>query len=573
MDTLGLVVHDEQTFLSRLVNEGTEEGIFTRDRADEIIRISIAMANKYVLQKEVDFRSTEELANVQQTILKLIGVGLEMKSKGKVEEGIRVLMETSPVELFRLAYTRVERLRHRWKLLLLNHRVEILVSREEYESLSDLACHRLAEMSIFTESELHTIKAMKLEDELFSSLALVEYYEGELERYQFILRLKEILPFELLNKARKVRAEFLSEVDSLREAFINTLIVSAYVESPDTVTVTMNDVRRFLSDLNLEEATDLIPDRLENVLLDIIEELGEELDEGEAELLTKEIIRTAQKLLDTIVHEKDSVTSPSESVFFKRWSRLIILSDGPDLVKRVLSGEGMLDEFEFETLLDRLLSLPEAEAQQIIEQLPWRRMVPDQIVRLFHQAQNYQLLMAKSTSLTGFSALDLLDLLEGIDYAVLKALLPALERALAQARFTLEDLELLAGLPATEASQLLKMAKPPVDLEPRRILLEFKDGSERIRQVLFSSCMGSEIFPELLAEAWAVDPNFVKRQLKALPAAQIGPFFASAAPTQLPKVITSKKNEPELDFRSKMLNALFRSLSKGKQGAVVKFFN
>jgi len=572
MDTLGLVVHDEETFLSRVVNEGTAEGVFTRDRADEIIRISIAMANKYVLQKEVDFRSTEELANVQQTILKLIGIGLEMKTKGSVEEGIRVLMETSPVELFRLAYTRIEKLRHRWKLLLLNHRLEILVSREEYESLSDLACHRLAEMSIFTESELHTIQAMKLDDQLFSSLGLVEYYELELERYQFILALKEILPFELLNKSRKVRAEFLSEVDSLREAFINTLIVTGCAESPDTVTVAMEDVRGFLSALNLEESDDLIPDRLENVLLDIIQELGEGLDEGQAALLTKEIIGTAQKLLDTIIREKDTVTSPHEAVFFERWSRLLILSDGPDLVKRVLSGDGMLDEYEFEMLVDRLLSLSETEAQRIVTKLPWRRMVPNQIVRLFHQVAAHHVLMAKKVSLTGFSAMDLVELLEGLEPHVQSALLPSVERVLGQARYTLEELELLARLPLSETSALLRAAGSPVNMELRQILLEFRDGSERIRQVLFSSCVGSEIFPEVLAEAWSIDPVFVKRQLKELPAPQIGPFFASASPNEQPSVVTSKKNEPELDFQSKMLNALFKSLSKGKKQSAVKYF-
>ena len=118
MDSFGLVVHDEQNFLAKTVQFGLEQGIFTRDRADEIIRISVAMANKYVLHKEVDFRSTEELAKVQETILKLIGVGLEIKSGDDMEDGINFLMEVSPVDLFRIAHTRVEKLRHRWQQLL-----------------------------------------------------------------------------------------------------------------------------------------------------------------------------------------------------------------------------------------------------------------------------------------------------------------------------------------------------------------------------------------------------------------------------------------------------------------------
>jgi len=446
------------------------------------------------------------------------------------------------------------------------------VSREEYDALSGLSRNRLAEMSIFTESELHTIQSLKLEDSLFSSLPLVEYYEAELERYQFILRLKEILPFDLLHKSSNVSAELLSEVDSLREAFVNTLIVSGYVESPDTVTVTMENVRTFLAELDLEGGADAIPDHLENVLLDLIQELGEGLDEREAQLLTREIIQIAEKLLDTIVREKEAVTSPSEAVFFKRWSRLLILSGGPDPVERVLLGEGFLDEFEFETLVERILTLPEKEGQHIIELLPWRRMIPNQIIRLFQQVEAYQRLMAKKIPLTGFTALELVDLLEGVDADILRAMLPSLEKAMARAEFTLEDLELLAGLPDADVPQILRISNPPADLDLGQILLEFKDGSERTRQVLLWACMGHEPFGELLAEAWATDPDFVQRQLKLLKPAQIGPFFASATRNRKPKVAASKGQETGLDFRSKMLNELFATLPKSKKKAAVAFF-
>jgi hypothetical protein len=294
MDSFGLVVHDEQNFLAKTVQSGLEQGIFTRDRADEIIRISVAMANKYVLHKEVDFRSTEELGKVQETILKLIGVGLEIKSGGDMEDGISFLMEVSPVDLFRIAHTRVEKLRHRWEQLLQNHRIEILVSPVEYESLSDIAHQRLSEMSIFTESEIHTIESLTLEDDLFSTLSLLEYYESELERYQFILKLRKILPFTMLNRSRSVRAENLSEVDSLREALINTLIISMYVDSSDPVSLTMVNVRQFLGSLELTQDTDIFPEELEDVLVELIQELGEKLNDHDAALLTKEILRSAR---------------------------------------------------------------------------------------------------------------------------------------------------------------------------------------------------------------------------------------------------------------------------------------
>ena len=119
------------------------------------------------------FRSQDELAKVQETILKLVGVGLEMRCQRDVDEGIRLLMEASPVDLFRVAYTRVSKLRQAWKLLLQDHRVELLISRKEYECLDELSCQRLAEMSIFSETEIETIKSLTLGDELFSSLGVV----------------------------------------------------------------------------------------------------------------------------------------------------------------------------------------------------------------------------------------------------------------------------------------------------------------------------------------------------------------------------------------------------------------
>ena len=113
METYGLVAHDDKSFLAKVVELGIQKGELSRDRADEIVRMSVAMANKYVLQKEIDFRSVEQLAKVQQTVLKLVGLGLEIKSEGDADEGVFHLKERSPVDLFRLAYTRIESLENR----------------------------------------------------------------------------------------------------------------------------------------------------------------------------------------------------------------------------------------------------------------------------------------------------------------------------------------------------------------------------------------------------------------------------------------------------------------------------
>jgi hypothetical protein len=573
MDTLGLVVHDEQTFLTKVVNTGMEQGIFTRDRADEIIRISVAMANKYVLQKEVDFRSTEELARVQETVLKLIGVGLEIKSKGEIETGIQLLMEASPVELFRLAYTRIERLRHSWRLLLRDHRIEILVNADEYQCLADITCQRLSEMSIFSESELHTISSLTLDDELFATLGLVEYYEAELERYEFILRLKKILPFSMLNRSPYVRADNLAEADSIRNALINTLIISGYAESDDPVAITMRDVRYFLEALDPTDTADLFPEDVENAILDVIHELGEELDEQEGSLLAREIIGSAHKLLEAIVHEWDTVNSQSESVFFKRWSRLVILSDVPDLINRLLSSDEMLDEFDFEMLLNQLLSLTGTDALKLIEKLPWNRMTPEQVIGLFHQAHPFQRIFAEKISLMGFSALELLELLEEVDSEIFKKLTPVLEKFMRETYFSLEDLETLAALPHSEASSLLRMANPPADYDPKQVLEEFKEASDKIRLVLFHSCLRADFFPQLVELAWSIDANFVKREVRTIPASQIGPFLLAASGHEPKSASKPGSEESTLQFESKDLNGLYRSLPATKKKAAVKFFS
>ena len=573
MDSFGLVVHDEQNFLTKTVQSGLEQGIFTRDRADEIIRISVAMANKYVLHKEVDFRSTEELAKVQETILKLIGVGLEIKSGGDMEDGISFLMEVSPVDLFRIAHTRVEKLRHRWEQLLQNHRIEILVSPVEYESLSEIAHQRLSEMSIFTESEIHTIESLTLEDDLFSTLSLLEYYESELERYQFLLKLRKILPFTMLNRSRSVRAENLSEVDSLREALINTLIVSMYVDSSDPVSLTIAHVRQFLGSLELTQDTDIFPEELEDVLVELIQELGEKLNDHDAALLTKEILRSARKLMETIIGDWETINSKSEGIFFKKWIRLAVISDVPDPIDRLLSSEGPLDEFDFELLVDEFTRRSEDEAVELAQRLPWDRLLPDQTIRLFQEFDSYHEIFASKAILVNFSAHELVDLVEEVTADIFEKLLPALRDAIAKRQFTLEDLELFGTLPKSEASLLLRMAQPASDYDGSQILNRFREGSEIVRQVIFYSSIDGDFFPDLFHEAWASDSNFVKKLVKSLSNSEIGPFLLAAAGRKPRLIKGPKKKTPDLEFELKELNNLFRALPSIKKTAAVKFFS
>lgn len=573
MESWGLVVHDEQTFLAKVVNLGIDEGILTADRVDEIIRISVAMANKYVLKKEIDFRSQEELTRVQETIIKLVGIGLEIKSKGDLEEGTHFLIEASPVDLFRLAYTRIEKLRDRWKQLLLDHRVEILIRSREYQALSELTRHQLAEMSVLSEGELYTIGSLTMEDDLFTGLAILEYYESELERYELILGMREILPFGLLSRSPSLNVENLSEVDSIREALINTLIISATVEGEYPVTVSMRELRKFLSILDFSGEGDVFPQQIEDVVIDLIHELAEGLDEQRAALFAKEMVETARKLIETIINEWDAVNSSSDITFFKRWTRIAILADAPDPIEQILTSGEKVDDFDFEILVEKLAGLEEKEVITLVDRMPWHEMTPEQVIGLFDRLPYYQKQLAERASLIGFTAENMVDLLESVDTDVIALLTLALRDALAEASFTLDELELLVGPPHSELLSLLWKANPPTDMDKNRALFEFKDGSNLRRGVLLSSCVRADFFPELFAEAWDTDPALVKRVARSLPTEDVGPLLLAAGCGCKPEIGAAGTDKVgSLDFKSKSVNNFFRSLPGVKKRAAVQFF-
>jgi len=573
MNSLGLVVRDAQTFLSKVVDAGMDKGIFTRDRADEIIRISVAMANKYVLDKEIDFRSETDLARVQESILKLVGIGLEIKCRRDVEEGIQLLMVASPVSLFRLAYTRIEKLRTRWRKLLLSHGIEILVSSEQFKCLNDIACQRLSEISIFSEKEIYSIRSLTLDDDLFDTLDTLEYYEAELERYEFVLELKDILPFKMLNRSPHVRAENLADIDSIREALINTLVVSAYGDSKDPVSLSLNDVREFLSRLDQIDGTESLPEDLEDVIVEIIGELGTGLEETKISKLTREIIQTFQDFLDTVSREWETVTSTSETVFFKRWSRMVILSDVPAPLDRILTSPGFLDEFDLEILIDQLSSTPESEADSIIARIHWERMAPNQIMRLFRDELNHQALLARRVRFVGFSSSDLIDFLEAIDHGIIPLLKPALSEVLPSMEFSLEEMAILSEIPHLGGFDVLKSLTIPRDFDIRRIIREFREGGDRVRKLLFSACIGSPFLRDLFVEAWADDPGFVRKFVKNIPVSQIGGFLSELNAGRKPEATrTTKIDDAQLDFGSDDLNGLFKSLPKNKRRAAARYF-
>ncbi len=571
MENFGLVIHDEESFIARVVERGIQQGKLAREKANEIVRISVAMANKYVLQNEIDFRSVEQLARVQQTVFKLVGIGLEIKSKGEIDEGVAYLRDLTPVDLFRLAYTRIVNLRNEWKKLLLNDRIQILVNRRDYDCLSELACQTLAKMSVFNEGELYSIKSLTLEDDLFTSLSILEYYESELKRYQFILRLKDALPFKMLNRSHLVNAENLSEVDSIREALINTLVISGYLETRNPIALSVIEIREFLESIDWNLVEEPFPLQIEGAVIDVIHELGHGMSEEEASLLAKEIIRTIQKLVTTIVNDWKTVASPSPAIFFKRWERIVILSDKLDELEQLVTPSGGFDEFDFETLVERLSGLPEAGLRDVVVHLPWESLTPDQIIRLFHDLRPHQKMLGKYVRLREFSGPELIDLLECMDNVSIRTVVPKVKEALAGISLELEDLETLASLPEIDRYGVLRSVAPP-QLDRGQALIEFRDGSLRIRKILFQSCIGAEFFPDLFFEAWAMDPKFVKREVRSLSVSEIGPFLHSVSGHLPPKAVKSSHGEFELEFSSNELNSFYKSLPASRKKAAIHFF-
>jgi hypothetical protein len=572
MDTFGLMLHDDQLFLAKVVELGTEKGIFTRDLADEIIRVSVAMANKYVVDKEVDFRSEDELVRVQETILKLVGLGLEIKCKGDSEEGLRYLTELSPVDLFRIAYTRVEKLRNRWGKLLLNHRIDFVVNRDEFPCLSEFTIHRFSEMSIFKESEIYNIKSLTLPDELFTGLSILEYYESEAERYEFLLRLKDLLPFDMLRRSPNSRAENIAEADSVREALINTLIVSSYCDSSDPVVLSTSDVRTFLADIEPSMEEELFSDQMEETIIDVIHELAEGLLESEAALLANEVIETSKKLLLTIRNEWKTVSSQSENTFFKRWVRMVILSDAETDIDRIISSCQMLDAFDFEVLLHEINHRDNRVISQLINKIPWNLLTASQTISLFHQAEGHQKRLAKHISLQGLSAMEILELLEGIDTDVFRLLKPALKATLSQAGYSLQDLEIFAALPEREQIQILRMANTPVDLDETTALREFRDGTKNIKRTVFFACLGGALFSNLFAEAWVGNPSLVKRWAQNLNTAGLLDLVLSASDGQTPLIQAKPSGEETIIFNLDEVDEFVKSLPESKKKALVKYF-
>ncbi len=568
----GLILHEEKSFFAKVVTLGSEQGIFTRDRADEVIRVGLAMANKYVVEKEIDFRSAEELEKVQAIVLRLIGVGLELRSEGDVEEGLRLLMVESPVNLFRLTYTRVEKLRTRRRRLLTDHIVPILVTKDEFECMEDLTCRRLATMSVFTDSELYTLESITLSDEMFTSAGVVTYYEEETDRYEFVLELRKFLPFELLNKSVNVKAGLLAEVDSIREALVNTLVISGYLDAPDPVSLTMSDLRAFLAEVGEGLDQDPFSEKIEAVVVDIIQELGHGLEQKDATLFAREVIRISQKLMGMIATEWDVLNSTSDVTFFKRWSRMVVLSEGLNPLQRILTADEAIDELDLEVMITQLLHMSQADAEETISLIPWGHFSGEQLIRVFHELEHCHLQLASSVSLDQCNSEQIIEILEELDAESLDAFLRRVKPALQRLRFTMDELDCIAKLDVVDVWSLVRASGPVTGLTQQDYVSDFTASTQQRRAILFHSTVNADFFPSFFEEVAVAYPSFLRQEMKNISSADFGPFLEAANARQTPLTIGTDAKAPVLSFARSAVTNFFKKAPVAKKREAVKYF-
>jgi hypothetical protein len=220
-------------------------------------------------------------------------------------------------------------------------------------------------------------------------------------------------------------------------------------------------------------------------------------------------------------------------------------------------------------VLGRLLTSSEDEAKDLIDKLPWENFNPDQLVRLFHQAEQHQEIIAPKLILKRFSADALLDLLEEAGPESIKGMSSNLAEGLPEIQFSVEELELLARLHHPE---LVRFTGPPANHDLAGMLSQFRTGTSKLKIVLALSAVRADFMPEFFHEAWNVDADAVKKALKHIPKSEIGDFFEKASfRLKKPKIVDSDKGQ-DLKFETLEINKLFKSLPATKKAAVVKHF-
>ncbi|MGC8605500.1 MAG: hypothetical protein ACP5VS_17685, partial [Desulfomonilaceae bacterium] len=169
------------------------------------------------------------------------------------------------------------------------------------------------------------------------------------------------------------------------------------------------------------------------------------------------------------------------------------------------------------------------------------------------------------------SGAELVDLLESLDSDTIKVIIPRVQDVLGKIHLEFEDLKNLVSLPDIDQYGLLGAVAPP-QLDGEQALAEFRDGSLKMRKILFHSCRRAEFFADLFFEAWAMDPKFVRREVASFSSAEIGPFIDSLSSRANPKFTRNNKGEFEIEFLHEELNNFYKSLPAGKKKAVKKFF-
>jgi hypothetical protein len=222
-------------------------------------------------------------------------------------------------------------------------------------------------------------------------------------------------------------------------------------------------------------------------------------------------------------------------------------------------------------LTDQFIRRSESDAAMLAAEVPWQRLSPAQIIHLFHDFHSLHEAFAAHVSLKEFNAADLAELLETVKPELFKTLAGELRQALGKGNLTLDDMVLLAGLSHAEEAVLSALSIPPADYDGPRVLSEFRDASETIREILFFSCRSADFFHELFLEAWERDPRFLKRYVKKLAPGLVGPFLVSAAGSSGRELVSAGKKTWTVRFDSAELNAFFAALPVAKKKAAITY--
>ncbi len=99
-----------RSFLSQTTVYGMEQGIFSRDKVDDVQEQIAAISHKLFVTRSRDLSSGEEARGSILSAFGTVSLGLEYASKGNIEESATILTHNDTILFFRIGNTLLKRL-------------------------------------------------------------------------------------------------------------------------------------------------------------------------------------------------------------------------------------------------------------------------------------------------------------------------------------------------------------------------------------------------------------------------------------------------------------------------------